>query len=630
MFASGIVLPQESDYSIVSLTPELTQNANAVVRHDEMKIHLTSTTDMTYTVKKVVTVLNKLGNPYAPTRVYYDKSKKVKSLEATIFDAFGNEIEQIKRKEFKDTGVSDGFSLYIDSRQLSYDYTPTQYPYTIEFRYEVRTSDTAIFPPWYFLSGYATSVEKSVYDITYESEILKPQIKEYRLTGLEISKKEETGHLSYTADNIPAIKREALSPTFNKIVPKLSVRLNDFHYKGFDGNASNWKELGKWMQTNLLNGRTTLPESTRSQVRMLVRDTEDILEKAKIVYEYVQNNTRYISVQIGIGGLQPISATEVDRVKYGDCKGLSNYTKALLEEVGVVSYYTVVEAGNTKIDFEEDFPDLIQGNHAILAIPYKERYYWIDCTSQTNPFGFIGDFTDDRKVLVVTPEGGEIVKTVAYLNEDNSQETNATVSIDHEGTIEGNIEIITRGTQYDNHYNLEYESPDNITNYYKEYWVNVNNLDLKSHQFDNNKTEVIFTEKVAIEAVNYASKSGNRMMFTPNAFNKNNYVPKRYRNRKLPIQVQRGFLDRDEFIIQLPEGYKVEALPGTTEIETEFGHYKMSTEFLEKSNTIVYHRSLLIKEGEYSKDKYKDYRDFRKQVATKDNAQIVIIKKSPN
>ena len=122
----------------------------------------------------------------------------------------------------------------------------------------------------------------------------------------------------------------------------------------------------------------------------MVTGIEDKLEKAKIIYKYVQENTRYISVQIGIGGFRPINAIDVDRVKYGDCKGLSNYTMALLKAVNVPSYYTVVEAGNRKVDFEDDFADLRQGNHAILAIPYKGSYYWIDCTSQIHPFRIFG------------------------------------------------------------------------------------------------------------------------------------------------------------------------------------------------------------------------------------------------
>ena len=60
----------------------------------------------------------------------------------------------------------------------------------------------------------------------------------------------------------------------------------------------------------------------------MVNETDPI-EKAKIVYKYMQEKTRYISVQVGIGGFKPMLAKDVDRLGYGDCKALSNYTKAL-------------------------------------------------------------------------------------------------------------------------------------------------------------------------------------------------------------------------------------------------------------------------------------------------------------
>ncbi|MGB5821566.1 MAG: DUF3857 domain-containing protein, partial [Saonia sp.] len=148
----------------------LTENANAVVRLDEMKIHLTATDQMTYSVKEVVTVLNRLGNAYARKRVFYDKEKKIKNIEAFVYDDSGNEIDHIKRKDFHDVSAVDGFSLYVDDRLLYYKYTPIQYPYTIEFIYDVQTSDTGIFPRWYFLPGYLTSLEKSTYSVTYNSE----------------------------------------------------------------------------------------------------------------------------------------------------------------------------------------------------------------------------------------------------------------------------------------------------------------------------------------------------------------------------------------------------------------------------------------------------------------------------
>jgi len=315
-------------------------------------------------------------------------------------------------------GTADGFSLYIDNRALRLNYTPVQYPYTMEFNYEIETSDTAFFPPWYFLGGYRASVEKSYYAISYASESIKPEIKKHNLDQIEVSETETPGKIVFEAENIAAIKSESLSPGFRKIAPRLSTRLKKFNLKGQEATVDTWKDFGAWMNKALLKDRAALEPGTIAKAKNLVKGVTDDLEKAKIIYKYVQDNTRYISVQIGIGGWKPISAIDVDRLKYGDCKGLSNYTHALLKSVDVPSYYTVIQAGNRKTDFDEDFAAM-QGNHAILAIPYNDQYYWIDCTSQTHPFGFVGDFTDDNTVchqkvilvrrLILPPKGYNMI-----------------------------------------------------------------------------------------------------------------------------------------------------------------------------------------------------------------------------
>ncbi len=627
VFCCQLSFTQDLNYSSLLIDKDLTVNANAIVRQDEMTVKLASVKKMSIHLKRIVTVLNKHGNKHTHTSVGYNNSLKVEKVEAFIYDALGNEIGKIKEKEFKDISAVDGGTLYTDSRILYMDYTPVQYPYTVVFSYEVSTENTANIPSWYFLDGFLISTQKSTYKVEYSSPDLKPQIKEKNLEGIKVKRIESQNSIAYEASNINAIKEESLSPSFSKIAPKLMVRAENFHYEGYEASLiKDWKELGNWMNDNLLKNRSELPEVTKLKVRSLVQGVADPLEKAKIIYNYIQNNTRYISVQVGIGGIQPISAIEVDRVQYGDCKELSNYTKALLEVVGVPSYYTHVESGTNKVDFEEDFADLAQGDHVILAIPYKEKYYWIDCTSQVHPFGFVGDFTDDRQVLVITSEGGELTYTPSYLNDDNYQKTTARYSLNEAGGIAGTISILTKGIQYDNRFFLEAEIPEKIDVHYKNYWGHINNLKLRNYKFKNNREEISFKEELNLEAQNYATKSGDRILFAPNAFNQNSYVPNRYRTRKLPFEIQRGFLDEDEFVISLPEGYEVEAIPEKAGIENEFGAYKMSVTKSETDSTLTYRRGFLIKEGAHASGKYESYRAFRKEVARMDNAQIVIVK----
>ncbi len=618
---------QDFHYSYNSIDATLIENADAVVRLDEMFVEIPAVDQIIVKNKRVVTVLNKKGDKHIHARAWYNEGRKVKNIQAIIYNAEGVEIDKVKEKDFKDVSAVSGGTLYSDSRVKYMEYTPTQYPYTVVFTSEIMSKNTGFVPSWYFIDGYRVSVEKSVFRVTYDGSVGILN-KEYNFNEKIINKSKE-GDLSYVAENLKAIKYERLSPNSRNFFPRLMVAPKNFNYEGYIGNTGDWRTIGKWMYDELLENRVELSESTKKKVKKMVSGVDDVKEKVKIIYKYVQDNTRYISVQEGIGGIQPIKAIDVDRVKYGDCKGLTNYTKALLQVADINANYTRVYASrNNQQDIDKNFPTFLgQTNHVILNVPIEnEEDVWLECTSQIMPFNFLGDFTDDRNVFVITPEGGKIIKTPAYINEDNYKKTEAVYTVNERGDISGDIIITTKGIQYDDRFYLEEKKEEDIIKQYKDYWKGINNLKLNKHEFSNDRDDVVFTEKVKLEATSYGTLSGDRLLFVVNAFNKNTSVPDRYRNRKLPFEIQRGYLDEDEFLVRIPENYTIESFPESKDIETNYGKYSISLELQEGKKSILYKRSLLIKKGMYPKEAYADYRDFRKQVARAENSKIVLVK----
>ena len=92
----------------------------------------------------------------------------------------------------------------------------------------------------------------------------------------------------------------------------------------------------------ILSGTDELPEETKVKIKNLVGNEKDPIKKAKIVYKYVQEKSRYVSIQVGIGGWKPMLANDVDRLGYGDCKALIKLYKSFLNAVDVPSYYTII------------------------------------------------------------------------------------------------------------------------------------------------------------------------------------------------------------------------------------------------------------------------------------------------
>src|SRR5690606_23306676 len=287
----GLQFCQAQSYAHHDIPVELLENADAVLRLDELEVRLLATDQMVYRVKKVVTVLNSKGDDFADIRLHYDRDRKVKKIEATLYDRWGTQVRQIKKRDFKDRAAVDGFSLYLDDRVLYHDHVPVQYPYTLEFAYEVETSDTGAFPSRYFLPAYGISVEHSSFSINYPPNVPKPVVKERNLDDIPLERLEETGLIGYVARGIPALIREPMSPTFGEFAPWVGVRLPSFHYKGQHAQVDDWRDMGLWLQ-QLFRGRDALDPNRLRAIGNLVQGVDDGLERAKIVHRYVQDNTR--------------------------------------------------------------------------------------------------------------------------------------------------------------------------------------------------------------------------------------------------------------------------------------------------------------------------------------------------
>ncbi|MFY0630496.1 MAG: DUF3857 domain-containing protein [Flavobacteriaceae bacterium] len=620
------IYAQDSKLIAFGIPQNLKENSNVVIRNHDIIVNVTSVDQMIVRERKVITVLNKLGNNYVDAGVGYDDNTKVTKLEAKIYNGLGKEIKKFSKKKFADVSAVDGGTLYSDSRVKYMEYTPITYPYTLVFECEYKTSSTGFIPNWSPVPNYHMSVENSSFSVNYPAS-LGITIKPKNFAGFVIKNESKEGRLKYVIENAEAIKYESSSPSLNYIRPKLLVSLNTFNTEGVRGEYSNWKEFGQWMKDKILVGKDQVDEATKTKILALTATATTDVEKAKIVYNFVQEKTRYISVQVGIGGIQPIAANQVDKVGYGDCKGLTNYTKALLDVVGVTSYYVHVEADRgDNVSFEKDFASLEQGNHVILNIPNNGDDVWLECTSQIMPFGFLGDFTDNRDVLVVTPEGGVIKRTPAYVNETNLQTTKATIQLDATGSVNATVDILSKGIQYDSKFSIESRSKEELKKYYKSsVWSYNNNLEVSSIHHENNEEAIEFQEKLKVTIQDYASLNQGEYLFRVNAFNRNGFVPKRYRNRKLPLKVTRGYKDVDEYTIKIPEGYMLDVVPKDIALDTKFGVYKVSFQKVDEK-TLSYKKELLIKEGLYPKEDYKLYRKFRRSVAKYDNLRIALTK----
>ena len=616
---------QDLNFSSLSIDPKLTQIANAVVREEVIEIEIAAIDKLYIHTKKIVTVLNENGNNFAFVGDAYDKSTKIKNQRAVVYDNLGNEIKEVKKRHFQDRSLVDSGTLYNDDRLSYFDYTPRTYPYTILYESMVEKENTIFLRSWHPVNHYYLSVEKSSYSINNRAGIVL-RSNQSNFDGANISINGTGLEPAYVLQNFPAVEYEKLSPTLETLTPTVQVALNNFSLVGVEGSGTNWQELGKWEYENLLQGRNGLSESTVAKIQTLTANAKDNVEKAKLIYEYVQENSRYISVQLGIGGWSPATASEVDQLKYGDCKGLTNYTKALLDSQNIPSYYAVVIAGEEQQDLDTQFASM-SGNHVILNLPQEGEDIWLECTSQTMPFNYLGDFTDNRYVLLVKPEGGEIVKTKNYATSENLRESYSEIILNEDGSFSAAVERNHYGVPYGNIYGIARAASKDQEVYYKSILSHFRNLDIQKIQFNNDRDNKQFTETVELSGEGFASKAGKRMLLPLNFFRASTYELPRNKDRQQPLEIARGLSFKDYVEIELPQGYELEALPESVKLESAYGSFSFDVIETEKEGKrlLVAERAYTINEGSWPAEKYNDFRNLMNSIDSYSNLKAVIV-----
>ena len=611
---------------VTQIPDSIYDKADAVVLEEITEINLLGQTKMTEKFHTRILIKNKEGDRFSQVAVFYDPFRKINKLRVNYYDAGGRLLQTAGKNKFKDYAASGRSTLYSDNRVLVYDYTPKSYPYILEIDYSITDKNTAFIPSWHPYPGYNTGVMSSEYYFNYPPGFKLYKI-EKNLDKYHIRSYNKPTGVSYFAKTLPPIKKEPMGPAFSQIAPSVKLAVDKFQLAGVKGTAASWEDFGRWMSTELLKGRNKLPEETVRKIKKMTAGVSDPVERAKIIYDYVQKKVHYINVAIGIGGWQPMSAEEVDKLGYGDCKALTNYTKSLLDIAEVPSVYTVVYAGNSQRSIDENLIG-VQGNHVFLCIPQAQDSIWLECTSQKIPFGFTDDFTNNRKALAVKESGSKIIRTKRQKDEDNYQLTQAAYSILENGDIEADIDIYSYGNQYTDHlFRYDGINTEELKKRMASYFDRLQNIRFEKIEVKNNKEQKRYEEHIRLKAGHYAQKTADTaMIFAANAFNRISFVPPKLKERKQNLIIKQGYKDEEEYTVNLPEGYQPASLPENKSLENEFGYYK--TEYIPVNDRqLKYHRVIFIRSGSYPPEAYKKYRKFRKKIKKLEKQKILITKK---
>jgi Domain of Unknown Function with PDB structure (DUF3857) len=609
-----------NQYNANTIPIELRKDATVVIRQFHLE-HFAKSEQKAIITEHVVATLLKTGEMseyYGTPAIFYDKLMSIKSLSAYLYDGAGNLVKQLKRSDFLDRKQIDAW--VDDDRYKLLNFPRLAYPYTIEYKVEYENTQTMFIPVFAPQVDHTVAVQNATFKVTTfdDTPLRYKQINISNENKVSIDKNTYSWHLK----NINAFKWPMFSATTEHYTPQIIVAPNNFWVDSYKGDMTNWRSYGKFMYELNQNRQDLLPK-TADSLRKMVADCPDNTCKVERLYTYLQNTTRYFSIQLGIGGWQTIIAKEVDRKKYGDCKALSNYMIAMLDSVGIKANYALVRS-KSQIQYK-NFPNPFF-DHVIVCVPMQNDTIWLECTSQTNAFGYLGSFTDNRMVLMVEEGGGKAIYTPKYDEKVNVIRKNSTVILDELGnaTIHANNQYA--GVQSEYMQRRVVEASEEARKKFIYNYLDVKHFDLKSLSYKLHKTRIpSVDERFNLTVDKLATIMGKRLMLPLNLYSIWDKVDLEETPRLYDVQAdRRGFTQTDSIYFQLPAGFKMESKYAPVVLESDFGTYEMRV--VPSDNKVLFYRKMILNDKVFKKERYAELNDFLRQIIKTDKSKLVLVK----
>lgn len=617
--------------------PPHDERADAVLLYAEDILNVQSDGKIKSIERRAYKILRPDGREHGMVRASFDSETRITGLHGWCIPAQGKDYE-VKDKDVLETalfGVLNG-ELATDERSklmtipaadpgniIGYEIEQERRPYILQDLWDFQQQDP---------------VRQAIYTLQL------PPGWEYKASFLnypEVKPSSESGNqLQWVVNNVAGIRPEDDMPPWTAVAGVMIVSFfppGGGPTKGF----GDWNDMALW-QAGLDRGRRDSSPGIKQKVAELTASETNVTQKMATLAKFVQNDIRYVGIQLGIGGWQPHPAADIFSHRFGDCKDKVTLLSTMLKEIGVDSYYVAVNTERGAVN--EQTPATRWFDHMILAIKLPEgadltdlqavyvdktigKLLIFDPTDDLIPFGYLPGQLQANYGLLVTDAGGELIKLPKLGAALNGIRRSANFTLTADGTLTGDVKELRLGDRAaGQRYALRTVSTnqDRIKPIENLLSGSLSNYRITHAAVDNlNETGQPFGYEYSVVVEKYAKTAGNLLLVRPRVLGtKSSALLETKDPRKFPVEFDGPLMDSDDFEIKLPAGYVVDDLPPAVDVDYEFASYHSKT--VADGNTLKYTRWIEVKQLTVPVEQTENLRKFYRIIASDERNTAVI------
>ncbi len=426
--------------------------------------------------------------------------------------------------------------------------------------------------------------------------------------------------------------------------PATGGRLVVSYFRKGGPSHRTWDDIGKWYVQLTADRRNPTPD-LKAKVAELTASAPTLEAKLRALARFAQRDIRYVDIEIGIGGFQPHMAGAIFTNRYGDCKDKATLLSTMLREIGLESYYVVVN--NRRGVVLPNVPSPRSFNHVITAValpkelaesptlflkydhPRLGKLLIFDPTDPDTPIGLLPPSLQGDYGLLVTSDGGELINIPLLPAPVNRLMRSATATLDFAGTLTGAVQETRTGSfAVDRRAGLvavsEADRKKQIESQLSSAMTGATLRGFSLEGLDDITSALVLKFQFATES--YSKQAGSLLLVRPRVIGRHaSSLMESDKPRKFPVLFEGTGLISDLFEITVPSIYDVDELPPPIDVDFGFAAYHSKVEF--KGQVISYTRNFEIKQVMVPADKLADLKKLYRTIAADERNNVVLKRK---
>ena len=612
--------------------PKYADDVPAVVLRDDQITTVKNSGEVTTLYRRAYKILSPEGRRYGRVEIYFDSDTRVSSLRAWSIPPGGSPYE-LGEKDSVDAILFTG-NLYEDDRQKVLRLPALTPGAVIGYEYEQRRRASILQDEWAFQQEVPVRQARLQLNLPSGWEYREVWANHAALSPQAGSANQVTWELR----DVPHMPEEYAMPPRRAAAGQL---LLSYIRPGGGNRMESWRGVGQWYSQLVADRRQSTPE-LRQKVVELTAAAPTTSAKIQALASFVQREVRYVAIEVGIGGYQPHPAQDILRNRYGDCKDKATLLSTMLREIGVDSYYVLINTHRGVV--KPEFASPLRFNHAILAIrlpadtpadgltaavqhPQLGQLLFFDPTSPYVRYGDLPEELQANDGLVVADSGGELLKLPLAPAVANRVERKLKLQLGADGSLQGTAREVLKGAP---------------AAHFRGVWLNASELEHQKRVrssfgqqsvppelrniavTDLNRPEADPELTYEVRLPRYAQTVGPLILFRAALIDWADDVMEQG-ERSQPLTFP-GAAQRTEAIeVELPGDYVVDEIPAPFEADIGIASYASKTE--SDGRVLRYTRKLEIKQVFVSVDRLTDLKRFYREIRASERMTATLRKR---